>query len=53
MPLVLSGRLVRNEGRSYFAEGEIRDADGETLTRATARWVRVEPPGELASLRGS
>jgi uncharacterized protein (TIGR00369 family) len=41
-PLVVRGRLLRVEGRDYFAEGEIVDAAGEVLTRAEARWRRIE-----------
>lgn len=41
-PLKLRGRLLRVEGRDYFVEGEILDARGEILTRAEARWKRIE-----------
>ncbi|MGH2760418.1 MAG: PaaI family thioesterase [Actinomycetota bacterium] len=41
-PLVLRGRIVRSEDPSYFTEGEIVGADGEVLTRAEARWRRLD-----------
>ena len=43
--LVLVGELDRVEGRDLHVHGEIRNESGETLTRATARWVRIDPTG--------
>lgn len=42
VPLRVRGRLVRAEGRDHFVEGEILGPDDERLTRATARWRRVD-----------
>ncbi|MDJ0789724.1 MAG: PaaI family thioesterase [Myxococcota bacterium] len=42
VPLRIRGRTVATEGRSFFVEGEILDAAGEVLTRAEARWVRLD-----------
>ena len=42
-PLFVRGRLVRTEGRDYFVEGEIADAEGRVLTAAEARWRRIGP----------
>jgi len=39
--LRLRGRVVRSEGRDYWAEGELLDETGKVLTRAEARWRRV------------
>ena len=39
--LVLHGRVQRLEGRDAFVEGEIRNAAGEVVTRAEARWRRL------------
>jgi uncharacterized protein (TIGR00369 family) len=39
--LVLRGEVLRTEGRDYFAEASIRDASGQVLTEATARWRRL------------
>jgi len=36
------GRHVRSDGRDYYVEGDILDADGQVLTHAEARWRRVE-----------
>lgn len=48
--IAVRGRLVRVEGRDYFVEGEIAGADGEVLTRATARWRRIDPaPASVGS----
>jgi uncharacterized protein (TIGR00369 family) len=41
-PLTVRGRLMRVEGRDYFVEGEIVASDGEILTRAEARWRRID-----------
>ena len=41
-PLTLRARIVRSEDPSYFTEGEIVGADGEVLTRAEARWRRLD-----------
>ncbi|MBW2313230.1 MAG: PaaI family thioesterase [Deltaproteobacteria bacterium] len=41
VPLLLRGELLRVEGRDVFVEGAIRDAEGETLTTAEARWRRL------------
>lgn len=40
-PLTLRGRIVRSEDPNYFTEGEIVGGDGEVLTRAEARWRRL------------
>jgi uncharacterized protein (TIGR00369 family) len=40
--LTLRGEVLRTEGRDYHAAAEIRDADGEVLTSATARWRRLD-----------
>jgi uncharacterized protein (TIGR00369 family) len=39
--LVLRGEVLRTEGRDFYATASIRDADGEVLTEATARWKRL------------
>ena len=39
--LRIRGRLVRSEGRDYWAEGEILGPDDQILTRAEARWRRI------------
>lgn len=39
--LRVRGRLVRNEGRNYFLEGEIVGPDDSVLTRGEARWVSI------------
>ena len=44
VPLRVRARLVRVEGRDYFLEGEIVGPDDEVLTRAEARWRRIERP---------
>jgi uncharacterized protein (TIGR00369 family) len=36
------GRFLRCEGTDYYVEGEILDAHGTALTRAEARWRRIE-----------
>ena len=41
-PLMVRGRLMRVEGRDYFVNGEIVASDGEILTRAEARWRRID-----------
>ena len=41
--LVIRGELVRSEGRDLHLEGRIESAEGELLTLATARWVRMPP----------
>jgi len=53
VPLLLRARQTGSEGRNYFVEGEICDAEGSALTRASARWVEVPPPANLAQIRGS
>ena len=40
--LVVRGELLRSEGRNHWVEGAILDAEGERLTVAEARWVRIE-----------
>lgn len=45
VPLAIHGRLLRVEGRDYFLEGEIVDPGGEVLTRAEARWRRIDRDG--------
>ena len=42
-PLTLRARLLRREERDFFVEGEIVDAEGNTLTRAEARWRQIAP----------
>ena len=39
--LTIRARLVRREGRDFFVEGAIMDADGGDLTRAKARWRQL------------
>ncbi len=41
-PLKIRGRLLRVEGTDYLLEGEIVGPTEEVLTRAEARWRRVE-----------
>jgi len=41
-PIRIRGRFLRCEGLDYFVEGEILDAHGAALTRAEARWRRIE-----------
>lgn len=41
-PLRLRARLTRREGRDLFVEGEILGEEGAVLTRAEARWVRLD-----------
>ena len=41
VPLLLRGTFLRREGRDYYAEAQILDADGEVLTRGESRWRRV------------
>jgi uncharacterized protein (TIGR00369 family) len=40
--LRIQGRLLRVEGRDFFVEGEIVGPEGDVLTRAEARWRRIE-----------
>jgi uncharacterized protein (TIGR00369 family) len=40
--LVVRGELLRSEGRDYWVEGAILDADGQRLTVAEARWRRID-----------
>ncbi len=40
-PLTLRAAIERAEDPQYHVTGEILDASGELLTRATARWVRL------------
>ena len=42
-PLILRARLLRREERDFFVECEIVDAEGNTLTRAEARWRQIAP----------
>jgi uncharacterized protein (TIGR00369 family) len=42
VPLRVRARIQRVEGRDYFLEGEIVGPDEEVLTRAEARWRRIE-----------
>ena len=44
VPLTVRARLVRTEGRDFFVTGEIVSAGGQLLTRAEARWRRVDRP---------
>jgi acyl-coenzyme A thioesterase PaaI-like protein len=39
--LVLRGEVLRVDGRDFYSVGEICAPDGEVLTFATARWVRI------------
>jgi uncharacterized protein (TIGR00369 family) len=39
--LLLRGEVLRTEGRDFYAAASIRDADGQVLTEATARWKRL------------
>jgi uncharacterized protein (TIGR00369 family) len=39
--LRLLGQLERQDGRDYFASGEIWNERGELVTRASARWRRL------------
>ena len=41
-PLTLRARHLRSEGRKHFVEGEIEDARGEVLTRASACWYTLD-----------
>lgn len=41
-PLLVRGRFLRADGDDYYAEGEICGPGGEVLTRAEARWHRIE-----------
>jgi uncharacterized protein (TIGR00369 family) len=40
--LRVRGRCLHTEDRDVFAEGEIVSPEGEVLTRAEARWRRIE-----------
>jgi len=40
--LTIRARLARREGRDFFMEGAIVDADGGDLTLAKARWRQLE-----------
>lgn len=40
-PLKVRARYLRQEGRKYYAEGEIVGEGDEVLTRAEACWYRV------------
>lgn len=40
--LIVRARWLRQEGRSDFITGEIEDEVGNVLTRADARWVRID-----------
>jgi len=41
VPLTIVGELQRVDGRDVHVEGEIRDAAGQVLTSAEARWRRL------------
>lgn len=41
-PLVIRGRVEREDDPSYFTAGEIVDADGQVLTTCEARWRRLD-----------
>lgn len=41
--VVIRGELVRREGRNLYLEGRIESGEGELLTEASARWVRMPP----------
>ena len=43
VPLILRARLLRREQRDFVVEGEIVDAEGNSLTRAEARWRQIAP----------
>lgn len=50
VPLRVRARLLRIEGHDYFLEGEIVGPDEVVLTRAEARWRRIdERPGPTAT----
>ncbi len=42
--LVIRARLLRIEGRNFHVEGEIIGPEGNAVTVATARWVRIDIP---------
>jgi uncharacterized protein (TIGR00369 family) len=42
-PIAIYGELTRVDGRNFFVAGRIENAEGEVLTTATGRWVRLEP----------
>jgi uncharacterized protein (TIGR00369 family) len=48
-PIVLRARLLRTEGRDFFVSGEIVLPAGELLTRAEARWRRIQRGSEKES----
>jgi uncharacterized protein (TIGR00369 family) len=41
MPLVVSGRVVRDRGRLVEAAGDVRDGDGAVLAQSTGVFARV------------
>jgi uncharacterized protein (TIGR00369 family) len=41
-PLRARGRVLRVDGADVFVQGELVDESDEVLTRATARWRRVQ-----------
>lgn len=41
-PVRVLGELLRCEGRDFYLKGTIESADGEVLTRADARWRRID-----------
>lgn len=53
VPVLLTARRTRVEGRNHFVEGEIRDLQRAVLTRATARWVEVPPPEGSSRFRAA
>ena len=42
--IVVRGELLRVEGLDCHVEGRIESAVGEVLTRAEARWRRLDSP---------
>jgi uncharacterized protein (TIGR00369 family) len=45
-PIVVRARMLRAEGRDFFVTGEIVSPGGELLTRAEARWRRIQRRSE-------
>jgi uncharacterized protein (TIGR00369 family) len=43
VPLTVTGRFVRRDGRKVFMEGEIRNAAGDLLVRGKALFVAIDP----------
>ncbi len=43
VPIVVIGEFERREARDVYVRGEIRDAEGQVLTTARARWRQIAP----------